>query len=101
MLVHARFIFEKPLQYTVEQCSFYSSLFPLSRLATLWRLDRYFTFLDLIPIRAECSTTTLLETFHHRFFGVIIGTGEEILEELVERAVASYVGIFCACFRLF
>lgn len=98
------------LGYIVEQSLYFihsniplipSSLFPLSRLATRWRLDLYWTFRDLFPIRAECSTTTLLETFHHRLFGVIVGIGEEILEKLVERAVAAHVRIFCACFRLF
>jgi len=42
-----------------------------------------------------------LETFHHCLLGIFVGIGEEILEELVKRAVAAHVGIFRACFRLF
>jgi hypothetical protein len=90
------YIVEKPL-YIIHR----SSLFPLSCHATRWRLDLYWSFLDLVPIRAECSASTLLETFHHRLLSVVVGIGEKVLEKLVESAVAAHVGIFCACFRLF
>jgi hypothetical protein len=77
-----------------------SSLFPLSTLTTRWRLDRHWSFLDILPISAKRSASTLLEAFHHCPFGVIIGIGEQILEELIHRAIAAHVGVICARFWL-
>jgi hypothetical protein len=77
-----------------------SSLFPLFSLTTRWRLDRHWSFLDILPISAKRSASTLLEAFHHCPFGVIVGISEQILEELVQRAIAAHVGVICARFRL-
>ena len=77
-----------------------SSLFPLSTLTTRWRLDRHFTFLDILPISAKRRAPTLLEAFHHCPFGVFISIGEQILEELIQRAIAAHVGVVCTRFRL-
>ena len=77
-----------------------SSLFPLPILTTRWRLDRHWSFLDILPISAKRSASTLLEAFHHCPFGVFIGIGEQILEELVQRAIAAHVGVICARFGL-
>src|SRR6267154_101720 len=73
-----------------------SSLFPLSSLTTRWRLDRHWSFLDILPISAKRSASTLLEAFHHCPFGVFIGIGEQILEELIQRVIAAHVGVICA-----
>jgi hypothetical protein len=77
-----------------------SSLFPLSSLTTRWRLDGHWSFLDILPISAKRSASTLLEAFHHCLFGVIVGIGEQILEELIQRAIAAHVGVICARFGL-
>jgi len=77
-----------------------SSLFPLFSLTTRWRLDRHWSFLDILPISAKRSASTLLEAFHHCPFGVIVGISEQILEELIQRAIAAHVGVICARFRL-
>lgn len=85
---------KRKLWYTVKSTQ--SSLFPLSSLATRRRLDGHRSFLDILPIRAKRSASTLLETFHHCLFGVFIGICEQILKELVQRAIAAHVGVLCA-----
>ena len=80
--------------------NFDPSLFPFSTLATRWRLDGHWSFLDILPISAKRSASTLLEALHHCPFGVIIGIGEQILEELIQRAIAAHVGVICARFGL-
>ena len=77
-----------------------SLLFPLSSFTTRWRLDRHWSFLDILPVSAERSASALLEAFHHCPFGVVIGIGEQILEELVQRAIAAHVGVICDRFGL-
>jgi hypothetical protein len=77
-----------------------SSLFPLSSLTARWRLDRHWSFLNIGPISAKRSASTLLKAFHHCPFGIFIGIGEQILEELIQRAIAAHVGVVCARFGL-
>ena len=76
------------------------SLFPLPSFATRWRLDWHWSLLDIIPISAKRSASALLEAFHHRPFGVIIGTREQILEELVQSTIAAHIGIIRVRFGL-
>jgi hypothetical protein len=77
-----------------------SSLFPLSSLTTRWRLDRHWSFLDILPVSAKRGASAFLEAFHHCPFSVLIGIGEQILEELIQRAIAAHVGVICARFGL-
>jgi hypothetical protein len=77
-----------------------SSLFPLSRLTTRWRLDWHWSFFDILPISAKSSAPTLLKAFHHCPFRVLIGIGEQILEEFIQRAIAAHVRVIRARFGL-
>jgi len=68
-------------------------------LASCWRFHLHFALLHLVPVRAQCRSTTLLVTLHHRPLCVFVGVGKDLLEERVECGITTDVRVFIG--RLF
>lgn len=58
------------------------------------RFDFDLSLFDLIPVRAQCRTATLLVTFHHGTLRIFIRITKYLLEKTIECAITPDIWIF-------
>lgn len=80
---------------------FTRSLFPLPRLSPTRRLHLHLPLLHLRPVRTQRRSATLLITLHHRLLRIFVRIREQVLEEIVHRAVAADVRVVVGRFGFF